>query len=417
MTSSAPSAVRPLSAIAWLLAPFAFGYFCSYFFRNINAVAGPRLAVEFSLGPAELGLLTSTYFIAFATAQIPIGMALDRFGPSRVNTALLALIALGAWIFANGTSLAALAMGRAFIGVGAAGMLMACMSAVPMWAPPARIATCMGIVTAIGGMGSIVAAAPVAIAIEAIGWRNVFLVGGAFALLVGMATWPTHKWAQVKAANQALPDLLRGVRAVLATVRLWQLGVASIFVLGSFLAFQSLWAATWLRDVAGLGSIAIGHVLIALNIGMVLGFLSCGWISDQLAVRGIHPFTTVKGMVVIALIGQGWILLAPNVLPHLAWAIYAFGANSMILTFAVVGREFSGTLTGRVNTCLNLFCFVMAFAVQWAIGAALNLFPVTSGRYDREGYYWSWIVLLIVQMVVFLYTHWVTRKLGVRASA
>lgn len=409
--------MRPLPSTTWLLAPFAFGYFCSYFFRNINAVAGPPLAVEFALGPAELGLLTSTYFIAFAAAQIPIGMALDRFGPSRVNVVLLMLIALGAAIFANSTNLAMLAVGRAFIGVGAAGMLMACMSAVPMWAPPARIATYMGIVTAIGGMGSIVAATPVAIAIEAIGWRNVFLVGGAFAFFVGLATWPTHRWAHVKAANQALPDLLRGVRAVLATARLWQLGLASVFVLGSFLAFQSLWAATWLRDVAGLGPIAVGHVLIALNVGMVLGFLSCGWITDKLAARGIHPFTTVKGMVVIALIGQGWILLAPTLLPHLAWAVYAFGANSMILTFAVVGREFSGALTGRVNTCLNLFCFVVAFAVQSAIGAALNLFPVADGRYDREGYYWSWCLLIVVQVLVFVYIHWVTRDLWTRSPA
>jgi predicted MFS family arabinose efflux permease len=293
--------------------------------------------------------------------------------------------------------------------------LMACMSAVPMWVPPARIATYMGFVTAIGGLGSIAAATPVALAIDAIGWRNVFLTGGAFALLVGVATWPTRKWAQVKAANQTLPDLLRGVRTVFATARLWQLGLASVFVLGSFLAFQSLWAATWLRDVAGIEPIDIGNILVVLNVGMVLGFFSCGWISDKLAARGIHPFTTVKGMVVIALIGQLWILFAPMILPHLAWALYAFGANSMILTFAVVGREFSGALTGRVNTCLNLFCFVVAFAVQWAIGATLNLFPVVGGRYDREGYYWAWIALFVVQLVVFAYTHWITRGPGARS--
>jgi MFS family permease len=407
----------PLPAIAGLLAPFAFGYFCSYFFRSINAVAGPHLAAEFSLGPAELGLLTGTYFIAFAAAQIPIGMALDRFGPSRVNTVLLSLIALGAAIFAISTNLTMLAVGRAFIGLGAAGMLMSSMSAVPMWAPPARIATYMGFVTAIGGLGSIAAATPVAIAIDAVGWRNVFLAGGAFAFLVGAVTWPTHKWAQVKAANQSLPDLLRGVRGVFATARLWQLGLASVFVLGSFLAFQSLWAATWLRDVAAVDPIDIGNVLVALNVGMVLGFLSCGWISDQLAARGIHPFTTVKGMVVVALIGQLWILFAPQCLPHLAWALYAFGANSMILTFAVVGREFSGALIGRVNTCLNLFCFVVAFGVQWAIGAALNLFPVVGGRYDREGYYWAWAVLVVVQVIVFAVTHWVTRGPGAQRPA
>ena len=34
------------------------------------------------LSPAEIGLLSSAFFLAFAAAQIPLGMALDRFGPS-----------------------------------------------------------------------------------------------------------------------------------------------------------------------------------------------------------------------------------------------------------------------------------------------------------------------------------------------
>ena len=415
MAITASPVMRPPPAIAWLLAPFALGYFCSYFFRNINAVAGPGLANEFALGPAELGLLTGVYFLAFAAAQIPIGIALDRFGPSRVNGVLLSVVAAGALIFAVSGNLTMLAIGRALIGAGAAGMLMSCMSAVPMWAPKERVATYMGFATAIGGMGAIVAATPVALAIEAMGWRNVFLIGGAFALLVGLGAASTHRWVQVKAAGQSLPDLLRGVRTIYTTPRLWHLGCASVFVLGTFLSFQSLWAATWLRDVAASDRITVGNILVVLNVGMVLGFFTCGWISDTLAARGVHPFTTVKGMIAVALAAQVWILAAPTFLPHLAWAIYSFGANSLILTFPVVGREFSGTLTGRVNTCLNLLCFATAFVMQWAIGATLNLFPITDGQYDRAGYYWAWIALLILQAVIFSYTHWMTRHKAVTA--
>ncbi len=368
------------------------------------------MASEFTLGPAELGLLTGIYFLAFAAAQIPIGIALDRFGPSRVNGVLLAMIAAGALIFAASGTFSMLAAGRALIGAGAAGMLMSCMSAVPMWAPKERVATYMGFATAVGGIGAIAAATPVAIAIEAIGWRHVFLIGGAFALLVGLGAVWTRRWGQAKAAGQSLPDLLRGVRSIYATPRFWQLGFASVFVLGTFLAFQSLWAATWLRDMAGSDRLGVGNVLVVLNIGMVIGFFSCGWISDALRARGVHPYTTVKGMIAIALFGQVWILSAPTFLPHLAWAIYSFGANSLILTFPVIGREFSGALTGRVNTCLNLICFATAFVMQWAIGATLNLFPVTDGRYDPAGYYWAWGALLIVQAGVFAYAHWATRR-------
>ena len=63
-----------------LFLPFAAGYLLSYLFRTANAVIGPVLAQELDLGDNALGLLTSTYFLAFGAAQLPLGMLLDRFG-------------------------------------------------------------------------------------------------------------------------------------------------------------------------------------------------------------------------------------------------------------------------------------------------------------------------------------------------
>ena len=68
-----------------LLLPFAAAYFLSYFFRSANAVIGPELARELGLSAGDLGLLTSTYLLAFCLAQLPLGMLLDRFGARRVR--------------------------------------------------------------------------------------------------------------------------------------------------------------------------------------------------------------------------------------------------------------------------------------------------------------------------------------------
>ncbi|MBP8195155.1 MAG: MFS transporter, partial [Azonexus sp.] len=78
---------------AWLklFLPFAAGYFLSYLFRTVNAVIGPVLARELDLADNALGLLTSTYFLAFGAAQLPLGMLLDRYGPRRVESGLLLL--------------------------------------------------------------------------------------------------------------------------------------------------------------------------------------------------------------------------------------------------------------------------------------------------------------------------------------
>ena len=60
--------------------PFALGYFISYFFRNVNAIIEADLVGDLGFSAASLGLLTSVYFISFASFQLPLGLLLDRFG-------------------------------------------------------------------------------------------------------------------------------------------------------------------------------------------------------------------------------------------------------------------------------------------------------------------------------------------------
>src|SRR5687767_2591441 len=116
-------------AILRVALPFLAGYFVSYVYRMVNAVLAPTLAAEFGLSAAGLGLLSSVYFLAFALVQLPIGVALDRYGPRRVNAALLLVaVAGGAW-FAAAESAAAAIAARALIGLGVSACLMAALTA------------------------------------------------------------------------------------------------------------------------------------------------------------------------------------------------------------------------------------------------------------------------------------------------
>ncbi|HYH38758.1 MAG TPA: MFS transporter, partial [Azospirillum sp.] len=108
-----------------VFAPFAVGYFMSYLFRTVNAVIADELTTSLGVTAAGLGFLTSAYFLAFGAFQAPLGILLDRYGPRRIETALLLVAAAGAALFAVGDGLATLAVGRALIGVGVSACLMA----------------------------------------------------------------------------------------------------------------------------------------------------------------------------------------------------------------------------------------------------------------------------------------------------
>ena len=399
----------------WLLLPFAIGYGVSYFFRNINAVAGPLLAVEFTLGPGDLGLLSSAYFLAFAAAQIPLGVALDRFGPAKVNTVMLITSASGAVLFGLAQNATMLGVGRALIGLGAGAALMSAMSAVHLWVAPQRRASTIGLVMVIGGVGALAASTPAQLLIDGFGWRNVFLALAALALCAAAAVWSTRGAVQPAAQGQSMAQLWAGVAIIFGTRYFWSVGLACMLVLGTMLAFQSLWAATWMRDVAGMRDrIAIGNVLLAFNAGMTAGFLLGGVLGDWLERRGIAPEHTLAAYCLIALLSQAWLMLAPATLPHLAWGVYSFGANALVLAFSTMARQFFPSLTGRVNTGLNLLGFGSAFALQWGIGGVLNLWPIEQGRYAAAGYYAAWLTLLAAQGVALVWMLVQTRRAPAR---
>src|SRR3990172_2889784 len=154
------NASPPVELLLKVFLPFAGGYYLSYLYRTVNAIISPDLVREFGLGPDDLGLLTSSYFLAFALFQLPLGILLDRYGPRRVNAGLLMLAGTGAALFGLSQSLTGLIVARALIGLGVSGCFMSSIKAFTLWFPLSRLATLNGWLLACGGLGALSAAGP-----------------------------------------------------------------------------------------------------------------------------------------------------------------------------------------------------------------------------------------------------------------
>ena len=95
-----------------LVATLVSIYIVSQFLRNSIGVIAPNLAADLGLSPAEIGLLSSIFFFTFAVVQIPLGMALDRFGPRICLVVGAAITVIGAVVFACAASPGVLIFGR-----------------------------------------------------------------------------------------------------------------------------------------------------------------------------------------------------------------------------------------------------------------------------------------------------------------
>lgn len=391
-----------MKRIATAFLPFALGYFLSFLFRSMNAVVAPSLRGELGLSDSAIGLITSIYLATFALAQLPAGVALDRFGPRRVAPAMLLIAALGAVVFANGHDAYTLAVGRALIGLGVSVALMCGFKANVLYWPIDRPPLVNAVMMTFGGLGAAMATRPVQWLLVDHDWRHLFL--GLAAITVAVALYqilaaPTD--ARAKAGK--LSDELRGLMTVLRTGLFWRAGLAPTISLGVWICYTSFWAAGWLRDVARLDEPSVGVALFALSLAIVPGYFFSGTIVDFLQRRG------VRGGRVLLVYGVSFLAIHVAVgtnqtaAPTLLWFVYVVFGGAQVVCYALITRAFAAELAGRVNTTLNLVCMLFAFTIQAAIGPAIAWMETAHALTRAEAHQVVTWTLLAIQAATWIW--------------
>ncbi len=390
--------------LARIFVPFAVGYFLSYLYRVVNAVIAPDLVRDLGLDASALGLLTSTYFLTFAVAQLPLGILLDRVGPRRTEAALLVFAATGAAVFALAESRTGLILGRALIGFGVSACLMAAFKAFVLWFPRDRLPFINGCQMAAGGLGALAATAPIEAALQLTDWRGVFLVLAATTLLVAVLLSRVVPEKPPSPQGETLRQQLHGIGLVFTSPLFLRIAPLCILSQASFLAIQGLWAGPWLRDVAGLSRPAVAEHLLLIATAMIAGFLGLGWLAARLGRGGLAPLTIPVCTMVAFMLAQTMLVaqISGTALP--AWLAFGFFGTGGILPYAALSQRFPLRLAGRLNTGLNVLVFMLAFAGQWAIGAVIDQWPPTAdGGYAPAGYRAAFAVALMLQVVALLW--------------
>lgn len=373
-----------------VFALFTAAYFFSYFFRSANAVIAGDLARELQLGAGQLGLLTSLFFATFAAIQLPMGVWLDRWGSRWVTPSLMFIGALGSLVFGLAQGFVPLAIGRALIGVGMAGVLMGSLKIFSQWFSLKRYATVSGSMVGIGALGALAASSPLAWLNETVGWRAVFLFGAVATALVAASimlwtrnTPPGVAWTGGQAAKGGLATVFRDRR-------FWHMAPLSFFLAGVAMGFQGLWAGPYLFDVHGLDQIAAGNILLWMAIGLAIGFLATGQLADRF---GIALVTTIAS-VFFALCQFVLAFHPPVQWVTLFYAVFGFmGAfNIMIVTQA--RKIFPLHMTGKAVSAINLFAIGGTFLLQWWMGLIIGLFPTdAAGAYPPQAYTAALVVM------------------------
>ena len=362
------------------MAALIVAYVLSQFYRVFLAVLSPTLAAELGVGASALGWASAAWFIAFALMQIPLGLALDRIGPRRTAGWLTAAAGgAGALVFAGAQGAAGLIAGMALIGAGCAPALMAAFYIFARSYPARRFALLASAMLGVGALGNIGAAAPMAAAAAALGWRAALVALGAVTVATGLAmlVWlrdppaPAARAGADGGRGAGDDGGLRDYLALLATPHLWPLYLMMFVNYAPVVGIRGLWAGPYLADVFALDAGAIGLATLWMALAMAAGSFALGPLDQILRTR--------KWVVAGATLALSALCAALALWPDASAALsvaalvaIGFSGMSFGVMMAHARPFFPPAMTGRGVTLMNFFCMAGVGTMQAAAGGLLS---------------------------------------------
>ena len=385
-----------------LLFPFLLTPIVSFLFRMVNATIAPELIAEFNLGPAELGLITSAYFIGFGLTQLPMGLLLDRYGPRVVVIGLQLIGATGGALFVVANGQMELLIGRFLIGVGMAGSVMAGLKAANLWFDRERLPAINALLFGMTGLGGMLATGPLTQLLKVVDWRTAILMICVYCCAIALISAMMIPRVLQTGPTPRLLSQIAEIGRLYKSATFLRFAPITVASIAGYSSYQSLWAAIWLRDLEGFSRDAQAWALFMLMGAMMVGNFAFGAINARLRSRGVSTLNAALTAMALMVFLQALIVLDIFAASLPLWIVMALCTSGPVAMYAVLSQRFPPELAGRTNTAINVLAFLGGFLVQSSIGFLLAQFPVSAdGGYDPDGHRLALGIVVVIQVAAF----------------
>jgi len=368
----------------WLvLAVPSLIYVFSYFHRIAPAVVAGDLMRAFEISAASLGTLAAIYPYVFVAMALVAGSLTDTLGARRTLALGAAGMGVGAIVFGLAPGFPVAVAGRLVVSLGASVILIAFLALAADWFRPDEFATVSGFTQTVGNVGGLVAASPLALLVEAIGWWQSFVVIGVVTLALGTlplvaihdrpeaaglpAVDPGHRRAPT------LREVIGGVPPVIGNRRTWPPVLAAGAVYATLIAFQGLWGVPYLAQRYDVARVGAATLVSLIAVGLIVGAPLVGLVSDRWLGRRRAPF-----LVSAACYALCWLPLAvPGLEPPASllapfFFLMGFFASGLVLVWSCVREVNDPARVGIAVGFCNAPIFLLFALMQWLTGAMLD---------------------------------------------
>jgi sugar phosphate permease len=359
----------------------------NYLDRGSLAVANTTIRADLGISATQMGVLLSTFSLAYAVSQLPAGFLLDRFGER---------IILGTAMFLWSATQTATGLVRGFssfivmricLAMGEAPFVVSAVKAVNEWFDDRNRATPMGIINSATTMGQSLAPPILTVIMLAFGWRRMFMLIGLPGILLSIVWFvfyrerKDHARDDEEEVHAEHPEASRLRSTISASDWIGLFRQRTVW--GLMLGFGGInytvwlymsWMPNYLEAEHHLTVAATGWIAIIPFTCGAIGMMLSGIIADFLVRNGATPVQSHRSLLIIGMISSGICTLS---VPHISSAIgAAFGMGMALFFTYLAGNSGWGLvqaitpprIVASVATIQNFGSFVLASFAPFITG-------------------------------------------------
>lgn len=367
---------------SWVVWAVAALFFCYQFLLRVSpSVMTHELMRDFHVNAYALGTLTSFYYYAYASLQLPIGSLLDKFGPRRLLIVAAFICIIGSLLFASSESVTMASIGRFLIGAGSAFGFLSCMKLGVLWFPPQRISMVVGFTVFLGFVGAS-GNYPMSFLVDALGWREAVwvTVGGGVFLIFLIALIVRDKAPeklrlyieQHHALGNPQLSVWKGLQVILKKGQTWLLAFYGFMMYVPLAGFADMWGVPFLTQVHHMDKSSASLSTSLLYLGVALGTPLFGFFSDYFQQFKLSLLVSALGAFALFMI----VIYGPD-LPPLSVFVIVFMAGLMLggqfMAYSIVCEINPLSVSGMATGFQNMVCLLSGVFFQPFIGWLLDL--------------------------------------------
>ena len=364
------------------------GFATSTLARNYTTGVAKFVGEDLGIDKGDIGLMASAFFYAYALAQLPWGIASDRWGSRKTVSIGVFLTALTILGFSTSTNTVELVLWRVAMGATAASVYVAVAAGLASWFPSEERGMSQAAYSGMGGgMGDGLAflLAPVILYFSSTSsWRTATVI---IAGLVGVVAAFCAVFLRSSPQHDPAPVNEPWAPGMLLDPHLW---CFTFVYTGSMIALRLV--PTWLPIYAADAFITKQHLSVeaAVAAGGVIGLFYVfgrsfgtpvgGKLSDVLVRHGISRLTVSLGSLMMTIVFLTFLSAGATRRIALVGLAFCLGVsiNMWTLVTAAVSEHYGARRTASVMGFINMFgqfCAATALLASGYLGVSLNTQP------------------------------------------